>query len=411
MTPDEKIKIFKEKGYSDDKIATYFRAKFKEKDYSEEQVEQWLHSKRLREEKIEEYSFGDKLSQAFRGFGKDISSGVAAAKVVAKTGGGAAGQALSLPFAYAGGSAGQNIEDIIRGEKPKTFGEAIPRYHEAGMKGLKDELMGGPLAKLFAPAAKPFAKRMNAEDMAVQQFAKKEGLSLPASSLAESKPARMLEWVGDSLTVGKTIGDAKRKTLRNRLESVLEKTKAGLTTADKGTVGVDFAKGLKEAQNALYKKTGKAYTKFGKVLREEYGDAGLDMENFIDVANKWRVEIDVDKFPKLRTFLAEIGDREGRFKRAVTGETISGMTGKEIDMFQKQIWEMTYPKHSYIGGDLWEALQKDLDIENSAVWSKLQEARQANKLKKTWHKNPVVRATAATVAKGDTDRIILNAFR
>lgn len=403
-------------GYSKEQIAESFREKLKASDVPAEDINLFLGEHNLTGTVTQE-SFGRQLSDSMRGFGRDVASGIGGAATLAKAGTGPLGQVLSLGGSYAMGSAGQGIEDLTRGEAPPTFGEAVSRYHQAGMKGLKDELIGGSVGKVAEKLLAPNVSKMTPQDLSISEYAKANRLPMKASDVFPSKTAKTLEWVGDSLLLGKATGDYRRKQLSSNIQSIIEDTTKTLpVVTDKGTAGIALSDAIKEARTALKQDTTIKYKKLSAIL-EDLGDGvrpdgtvdkPLRMENFISVAEKWRNQISNEAEPELRQFLASIADRAGDGTNRMYK---SGMTGKELDVFQKQIWEQTFKKRKYVGAELWDAVEKDLIAEEPHIWSSVKEAKDAAKFQTEFRNNPTVKAVASKVARGDVDNVILAAFR
>ena len=355
---------------------------------------------------------------ALRGVGKDIGSGVSGGLALAKAGTGPLGQLMGLGFSYAGGSAGQGIEDILRGQQPQGFMNAVNRYHGAGMKGLQDQLMGTSVANLAERALAPNLAKMTPQDLNVSAFAKQNKLPMQPSDIVDSKISKSLEWVGDSTVTGDMLTNYYRRKLGENLKGMVEDVSQKLPNlTDKGTTGNVLMEGIKEAKQGVRAATQEAYAKKSSVLLE-LGDGKmadgtvskpLEMSNFIETANKYRYALPEDH--PIRQFLASIGDRSGVEGGKSTIKT--GMTGKEVDEFTNQIWGKTWKDKQTraIGFDLWDAVEKDLVKEEPYIWSTIKNAKDIKKLEKDFLANPTVRAIGRKFAQGNPDQLIPSLFR
>lgn len=396
---DKQIEALRKGGYSNDEIAEYYRSQLKD-NYTPEQINTWLSEKKLIGT-ITQQTVGKRLSEAFSGFGRDVLSGAAATKALTAKGTGPLGQALSVGTSYLGGGGGQMVEDLIRGESPpmtvEGVTEAFKRFHRAGTTAAQYDLLGGPIGEVAGKVAAPFARKMSTEDILAKQFAQRERLPVAPSAIRPTRTAKMFEWTGERLA-GNLITDMRRRQLAEGFERIVKEADESLPfKTDKIEAGMRLGAGVKEAKSDIARRTRQAYDSFLDRLRTDFGGGKqLSLENFSQVAEKYREQ--AKEGSELRQFLAQIADRKGQF------------SVEEMDNFQKQIWNRTWPKKGHIGGQLWDALDKDLAAEGAEYAALLKSAKDTAKLAHEFKKDPTLRVILRQYGN-DPERVILNAFR
>lgn len=208
------------------------------------------------------------------------------------------------------------------------------------------------------------------ETKAAVDLAAEKGLPLsPTAIIPESKAARAFEWVGESIPSNVSWSTMKRQQLQTGLTRMMDEAVGGLPArAEKYEAGVAVAGGLKEAKTGLKGAEKTAYGKWENAL----GSGGHLMDNTVAAIDK----------------IKEGTKGEARAWLEAFSKKGSGWTSADVDAFQKQIWSKTWGT-DLRGGDLLEAMKKDLGPEMTAV---LDEAKDASKLFRAFAGNETVRA-------------------
>ena len=333
---------------------------------------------------------GAKDPQTWKGTGGAIGSAV----------GVAAGIPLGLPGivggGMVGGAGGEAIEQVIM----RVLGQGGPETSEEAMRKINEQAAWGGGSEMLPPmvgnALKPLGE-IPEQAARMAKIAKGNKLPLSPSAILPSKTAKAFEWVGDVLPTGKAWTTHKRKQLSEALVKMTDDTIGSISTgADKYEAGVKLSEGTRLGKGKLATETQKQYRGFSDYLKTiEAG--GNNLDNTVETLTKHLDEFK-EGTPAHDTFSMIID----RAKRGQVG-------GDQIDILQKSIWDATYPKKSYIGGEIWESLKKDLADTPDALLL-LERAKEANKLKAAFDKNTTVK-NILRFGKQDPEKVILTAFR
>ena len=321
------------------------------------------------------------------------------------------GAALGLPFgpagavggAAVGGAGGEAIEQIVMrflgGNAPETSQEAMGEINKAAAFGGGSEMApmaAGTLLKPFADKLGPLAKNLITRSQA-------ENLPIKASALHPSKTAKFFEWTADSMAPGRMMTKRKNQQLLDGLEAGLKEVQESIPArTDKITAGESVGIAVKEAKTAATKRTRDAYQKFEEAITETFGNSPISTENTREAITK--------SIGKTAEGSAEREFLENTLRQIDSGEPIT-MSGEQLNYFQKNIWDNFYPKKKFVGRDLWDGLQKDIESEVSNLWPVLESAKDAKKLEKAFIQNPTLKAISQRIARGEPDKVILAMFR
>lgn len=280
----------------------------------------------------------------------------------------------------------------------EQFGGA---YKEAygGLENIKRSIAKQPVQTLLdvatvaspvsraIPSLKLGGKALTAEARAAGKLAEEAKLPLSAAALNPSKTAGAFEWVGQALQPGKAWANMKRKQLQVGLTRMMDEAVGRLPkSTEKYEAGVQVAQGLKEAKAGLKAGEKAAYGKWENAL----GSGGHLMDNTVAAIDK----IKEGTKGELRAWL-EAYSKKG-----------AGWTSTDVDAFQKQIWSKTWGT-DLRGGELLEALKKDLGPEMTAL---LDEAKESSKLFRAFSANQTVRDVLRRYAQ-DPENAIRAMFR
>lgn len=277
---------------------------------------------------------------------------------------GPGGIAADVALGGAGGMGGQLLEDIIRRNAgmggPQTTGERLTSPLETGAEmgawGAAGPLIGKVAQKVAAPAA----EAMTEGGRKLLDFARRFDMPFSASTINPGKTATALEtfvnlWPSGKYVTTKYQAELYRKFLDTR-NLIL-----GELTGTTGTMeGKTLQEGIKDTAAALKEASGEAYAAIVPAAGGK--DVILKTPATRELIDGILESPRVVKNDALYKWLDSVYERTG-----------TGLTAKQLDSFQRNIWGKV-GKDRELGRELWLALEKDVRAFDEAAGKQLGDA-------------------------------------
>jgi hypothetical protein len=250
--------------------------------------------------------------------------------------------------------------------------------------------------------------KRTAEQVRLEGLAQKAGITLPVSELSGApRLAKGMEQAAGTLLPGQLA----LKQKYNQLPQKLMEMQRGVreTLVGPRLERFDAGETLSETVLQIKKHIGVNVKKAYKAWEGAFG-GGLDTVT-VEVPNltKQLTKLHDKKIKGINDFVAMWEDKATR-----TGTELTRLTASDLDMFQKTMWKTFKGNFRHWGGDLLEALKKDLDVYDAAKGTKTKDlllaAKEAHQLRTAFEGLSSVK-TITRFGKMDPELVITKVFR
>jgi hypothetical protein len=255
----------------------------------------------------------------------------------------------------------------------------------------------------MAPSLRLGREATAAEVKIAEAFAK-EGLPVKPSSIMEnSKLAQGIKSGSNSLIAGRLNAANAAEKVETGVIKMFEDQKNLIPVSpdiSRGAIGENFGSAVMQEGKNLRKAIKPKY----ETLSEYLGGTKkmYKMDNTVKVLKE---NHDLFKGTPTENIVGEILDKVSRVKSK------GRISGAEVDKLQSVAWKGTFKNDPRVGGDLANAMTKDLEIADPKILEAWKSAKDSNTLWHNYESNPIVQGIKKRYKSSSPDKILSYAFQ